>query len=107
MGFAAAAVLGTVAGNDGTTVLWRALMVMAACWLVGRVVGLITHQSVREHIEQYKEQRPIPDPNAQLNASGEANVDVEEDDAASTQQGAHETTETATEAKSRTAASST
>jgi len=83
VGFAAAALVGTFMGNPGTTVLWRAILVMAACWLVGRAVGWIAHQAVREHIDNYKENRPIPDPDAS-DAEG-TNVDVEDEGASGTQ----------------------
>lgn len=60
-GFAAAAIVGGFAGNDAVTVLWRALLVMAACWLIGRVVSHILQRTISEHIDQHKQRNPIPD----------------------------------------------
>ena len=61
VGFAAAAIVGAVAGNPMATVLWRGLIVMGACWLIGRLVGLVMTRAVQEHIDTYKRSHPIPD----------------------------------------------
>ncbi|MFW6058547.1 MAG: hypothetical protein ACODAQ_00110 [Phycisphaeraceae bacterium] len=48
-------------GNETVTVLWRALLVMAACWLIGRLVSHIAQRTLGEHLDRYKQQNPIPD----------------------------------------------
>ena len=74
VGFAAAVVVGAVAGNPVTTVLLRALVVMGVCWLIGRVVGFITSRTVTEHIETYKQQHPLPDDSQ---STGEVDLEAE------------------------------
>ena len=78
--------VGAFAGNPTTTVLWRALLVMAACWLIGRVVGAISASAVREHLEQYQEQNPIPDDTAPADQATDA--DAEQTDASRSAEGA-------------------
>ncbi len=80
MGFAAAAVAGAVAGNTTTTVLWRAMLVMGACWVIGWGVGFVTEKAVQEHIDSYKQQHPIPDHTASVDDQGsEAESSVQTD----------------------------
>ena len=67
-GFAAAAVLGVAAGNMTTTVLWRATVVMLVCWVIGRIAGAITQQTVDEHLEIYKETHPVPNDRASMDS---------------------------------------
>lgn len=59
-GFAAACVVGAAVGNPPTTILLRALAVLAACYLVGRLVGAVASRAVDDHIERYKRDHPIP-----------------------------------------------
>lgn len=80
VGFAAAVIVGAVAGNPMATVLWRGLLVMGACWLIGWLVGLVATRVVQEHIDAYKQKHPIPDDTAPADqADADAtDVDVEE-----------------------------
>lgn len=64
--------IGLFAGNPATTVIWRALLVMLACWAIGRVVGAVAQRAIDDHLKRYKQEHPIP---------GE---DDEADDAATT-----------------------
>jgi len=58
--FAATAVANYVVGNEMSTVLLRAMLVMLICYAVGWVVGAIAQRTIHEHIEQYKQDNPIP-----------------------------------------------
>jgi hypothetical protein len=58
--FAAAVAVGLAAQNGPTTVLWRALIVMAVCYPIGRLVGSIAQKTVQDHIDRYKKEHPIP-----------------------------------------------
>lgn len=42
-----------------TTTLWRALGVMLACWLVGRIIGALLQTTVEGHVNRYKLDHPI------------------------------------------------
>lgn len=59
-GFVTACAVGIVVGNPGITILWRAIIAMIVCAMIGRVLGAIGEVAVREFITQYKAQRPIP-----------------------------------------------
>ena len=63
--FAAATLAGLYAGNAASTILWRATLVMIACWLIGLLVGSVAQRAVESHIERYKQANPIPEPEAQ------------------------------------------
>lgn len=47
-------------GNQATTILWRATVIMLLGWIVGRAIGAIAQSTVDDHIDQYKQQNPIP-----------------------------------------------
>jgi len=64
LGFIAAIIVGIAAGNPFVTILWRAILVMLACWIVGRVIGSIMQSTIEDHIAKLKEQQPIPDEDA-------------------------------------------
>ena len=34
---------------------------MVVCWLIGLIVGTIAQRTVRENIETYKKEHPLPD----------------------------------------------
>lgn len=59
--FAAALGVGVRAGNDTLTILWRALILMAAAWGIGFVVGTIAMRTVEEHLSLYRAEHPISD----------------------------------------------
>ncbi|MFA9478668.1 hypothetical protein ACERK3_10205 [Phycisphaerales bacterium AB-hyl4] len=58
--FAAALLIGLLSGNSAGVLIWRATLVMIACWIIGRIVGAIAQRVVDEHIERYKQEHPIP-----------------------------------------------
>lgn len=60
-GFAAAVIVGAVAGNPAETVLVRALLVMAVCWLIGHLVSYLASRAIAEHLETYRQEHPIPE----------------------------------------------
>ena len=65
IGFAAALVVGLAADNETKTILWRATIALAVCWVVGRFIGGIAQRATEESIEQHKKAHPIePEPSA-------------------------------------------
>lgn len=61
IGFSATALIGLLAGNDHTNIIIRSLLVMIACWVIGRICGAISMVGVREYLTQYESEFPIPD----------------------------------------------
>ena len=59
--FAAAIAVGLHAGNSASTILFRAICIMLACWVIGYAVGSIAQWVVLDHINRYKQQHPVPD----------------------------------------------
>ena len=51
--FVIAVVAGLGAGNDASTVLLRALVAMAACHVVGMVIGAVAERTLDEHVKLY------------------------------------------------------
>jgi preprotein translocase subunit SecG len=63
VGFTAALVVGLAADNGAQTILWRATIALAVCWIVGRFIGGIAQRATEESIEQHKKANPIePEP---------------------------------------------
>lgn len=60
MGFFTALLVGLMAGNPGVIILLRAMLALALCALVGRILGIVGEISVREFLDKYKEDRPTP-----------------------------------------------
>ena len=60
-GFTAALAVGWAAGNAATTILTRAIMVMAAAWLIGQIIATIARHAVDREVETYKDRNPLPD----------------------------------------------
>jgi len=58
--FAAAALVGVAAGNTAVTILWRATLIMLACWAIGLAVGAVAQRTIEEHLRQFKAEHPIP-----------------------------------------------
>lgn len=75
--FVAALLVGFAAGNPAATILWRAVVVLIVCRIVGGLVGRVAQRTVDEYIERYKQDNPIP-PDAAIEE-----MDVDEDDAPS------------------------
>jgi hypothetical protein len=61
LSFAAAIVVGIGAGNSTSTILFRSICVMIACWFIGRGVGAVAQWAIMDHINRYKQQHPIPE----------------------------------------------
>ncbi len=70
--FAAAVAVGVAAGVDATTIIWRAMLVMAVAWVLGRILGEIAVRIVQERIDDYKLRHPIPALKKDAVASGAA-----------------------------------
>lgn len=66
MGFFTALLVGLVAGNPGITILVRAMLALAICAVVGRIIGTVGEISVREFLDKYKADRPMPEVPDQL-----------------------------------------
>ena len=60
MGFFTALLVGLAAGNPGIIIVLRALLAMAICAVVGRILGTIGEISVREFLNKYKADSPTP-----------------------------------------------
>lgn len=76
--FAAATLVGLAAQNSAWTVLYRALIAMGVCWVVGFIVGLVAQRVVDQQIETYKSRHPITSEDSTINKSSPpAAVDAE------------------------------
>ena len=67
--FAAAIFVGVAAGNPLVTVLARALVVGAVCFLVGSVVGHVAASVVAREVAEHEKRFPIPDQPAAVAAA--------------------------------------
>ncbi len=47
--------------NAGSTIIFRALVVMGLCWAIGLFLGSVAQRTVQENIETYKQEHPIPE----------------------------------------------
>jgi hypothetical protein len=54
LAFTLATLAGLLAGNSAATVLWRALLAMAAAYLVGQVVAAVGKAVLRDHLQRRK-----------------------------------------------------
>ena len=68
MAFAAALVVGAVVRNPAETILWRAIIALVTCWIVGYVVGRFLQRTAEDYVRRYKESHPIPETVADLDA---------------------------------------
>ena len=59
--FAIALLSGLASHNGTSTVLVRALISMALCYVLGHVLGACAESVVRRRVEAYKRDHPIPD----------------------------------------------
>lgn len=66
MGFVTSLLVGLFVGNPGITILYRAMLAMAVCAVVGRIIGMVGEISVREFLRTYKHDRPMPEVPIQL-----------------------------------------
>lgn len=77
MGFFTALLVGLIASNPGITIVLRALLAMAICAVVGRIIGTAGEMCVREFLNKYKEDRPFPELPDELRAMYKARADDE------------------------------
>lgn len=63
-GFAVAIIAGVTAGNEPTLVMFRALVAMIACYVLGVAVGGVFKHVLDAHIVEHTRTHPIPDVNA-------------------------------------------
>ena len=74
-------VLGIFAGNAADTIIWRATLVMSACWPIGYGVGVVAQRAVNRNIEAYKAAHPLPpEPTAPSAAPLEPGADEQDHD---------------------------
>ncbi|MEM6392302.1 MAG: hypothetical protein AAF797_05975 [Planctomycetota bacterium] len=64
--FAASLVYGAYLGVSSFTLMTTAMMVMLACYAVGRFGGYVIQRCVDDHIERYRAAHPIPDEEAAM-----------------------------------------
>lgn len=62
--FALALLSGLFAGNPTSTVLTNALFWLTACYILGLVIARIANTAVTERLAAYRDERPIPTPDA-------------------------------------------
>jgi hypothetical protein len=85
--FAAAIVVGVVAGNTPETVVWRATVAMVVCWPIGYAVGLTAQRAVNRTIEAHKQAYPFPpDPLEEAATQTEDDAPVEGGEELATEQ---------------------
>lgn len=77
MGFFTALMVGFVVGNTGVIIVLRALLAMAVCAVVGRLIGMVGERCVREFLSDYKLTRPMPVLPEQLQRLYKARADDE------------------------------
>jgi hypothetical protein len=58
--FAIAVVAGLSAENPGEVILFRALICMVACQLVGLALGMVIERVITDSIELHKQSQPDP-----------------------------------------------
>ncbi|MBI1336371.1 MAG: hypothetical protein GC164_05355 [Phycisphaera sp.] len=59
-GFTAAILVGLYVRLDADTAILRAIVVMVACYISGRLVGHVAQRVVDDHIQAYRASNPIP-----------------------------------------------
>lgn len=63
-GFVIACVGGLAAGNEGVSILWKALGAMVFCTLIGLLLGKVARVVAAEHAADHRDRNPIPTPAA-------------------------------------------
>lgn len=61
IGFASSLLVGAVAGNPATTVIYRSLVGMVICYIIGSIVAHVGQRAVQQSVERYKQTHPITD----------------------------------------------
>ena len=84
--FAAAVLGGIVAQNPATVVLGRALVVMLACYVAGLVIGAVVERALREQIDRYKQEHPLPSEHDATDTDAAAQADTHNDTDPSSQE---------------------
>lgn len=75
MGFASSLLVGAVAGNTATTVIYRSLVGLIVCYFVGSIIAHVGRRAVQQSVEQYMRAHPIADGSA--NVEGDENIDFD------------------------------
>ena len=58
--FAGSLIVGIYHSNPALSVLLSSLLVLAAAYVVGLIVGSVAQHAVDDHIRKHKQQNPIP-----------------------------------------------
>ena len=53
--------IGHVAGHEPMTIVSRATVTMLICWVIGRAVGAIAQRTLDEHLDNYRNEHPLPE----------------------------------------------
>lgn len=61
MGFSTACIFGILADNPGIVIITRAMVALVVCAFIGRILGSMGEICVREFVDLYKAQRPVPE----------------------------------------------
>ncbi len=59
--FAISILAGLNASNGAVTILSRAILAMAICYIVGLVVGLVIQHVIKLHLQEYEAENPAED----------------------------------------------
>ncbi len=59
-GFAVGCISGLLWEMSATAAMWRGLVAMAVCFVVGSIAGAVLERLVREHNKSYEANKPLP-----------------------------------------------
>ncbi len=59
--FVVAIIAGLYSHNSASTILVRGLLVMAGCYPVGLVIGVISQWVIDAHVKEFVESNPVPE----------------------------------------------
>lgn len=62
MAFVIAVVVGLNAENGAAHILLNAIVCMAACYMLGTVLGALAEHAIRAHMVRVRSENPIPEP---------------------------------------------
>ena len=77
-GFTVALIAGTATSNAPVSVVFRAIIAMLCCWVVGQILGKVTRILIDEHVAMYNATIPVPElaeVNKPVSSGAEAGVD--------------------------------
>lgn len=73
--FTVSTIAGMASGAPAAGVIWRAVVAMTVGYGVGMLIGAAGAATVRDHIKRFKQERPIPAPQAEEHGANTAAED--------------------------------